>query len=179
MGTGFEEIKELFKESDRKMRETDRRMQETDRKLKELGRQLGGLGGRLGDFVEWTVKPGLVRVFKERGIEVHQTLRDLEHERNGLAAQVDLLVVNDSDAIVVEVKSKLEPPDVDEHLERVAKFKRIWPRWSDCRVMGAVAAMVLPADATRYAERKGLFVIGQQGEDAAILNSPGFRPRQW
>ncbi|MFO8072055.1 MAG: hypothetical protein R6V85_09295 [Polyangia bacterium] len=37
--------------------------------------------------------------------------------------------------------------------------------------MGAVAAIVLPTDALRHAERKGLFVIGQQGEDAAILRS--------
>ncbi|MFO8070590.1 MAG: hypothetical protein R6V85_01835 [Polyangia bacterium] len=68
---------------------------------------------------------------------------------------------------------------MDEQLERVARFKRIWPRWSDCRVMGAVAAIVLPTDALRYAERKGLFVIGQQGDDAVIFNSAGFQPRQW
>ena len=190
MDSGFQEIRELFRESDRRTRETerllkemsaetDRRMRETDRKLERVSKNLGALGNRLGDFVEWTIKPGLVRIFSERGIEVHQTLRDLEHERDGLAAQVDLLVVNDTDAIVVEVKSKLEPPDVDEHLERISKFKRIWPRWSDCKVMGALAAMVLPSDAARRAERSGLFVIGRHGDDAAILNASDFAPRTW
>ena len=190
MESGFEDIKELFRETDRKMQEadrkmrimsaeTDRRMRETDKKLKEMGKQIGGLGGRLGDFVEWTIKPGLVRVLKEQGISVNRTMRDLEAGRDGLAAQIDLLALNDTDAVVVEVKSKLEPRDVDEHLARLDKFKQIWPRWSDCRVLGAIAAMVLPSDAVRYAERKGLFVIGAKGDDATILNSPDFSPREW
>ena len=175
----FDDVKERFKETDLRMKETDLRMKETDRKLKELGKHIGGLGGRLGDFVEWTIKPGLVRIFKERGISVCETLRDLEAERGGEATQVDLLVVNDTDAVVVEVKSKLEPRDVDEHLERMEKFKRLFPRYSDARLMGAVAAVVLSSDAIRYAERRGLFVIGQKGEDVAILNTPGFEPRGW
>jgi hypothetical protein len=179
----FDEIWKLFRETDRRMQETDRflekRFGETDRKLKEVGRQIGGLGGRLGDFVEWMVRPGLVRVFKERGIAVHQTLRDIELERDGEAAQIDLLVVNDTDAVVVEVKSKLDPRDVEEHLERIAKFKRLMPRYADARLLGAIAAVVLPSDAARHAERHGLFVIGQRGEDVAILNSPEFVPREW
>lgn len=54
-------------------------------------------------------------------------------------------MVDTTDAVVVEVKSKLNTKDVDEHV-------------------------------VRYAERKGLFVIGQKGEDATILNSKDFQP---
>lgn len=175
----FDDVRKMFAETDRRQQETALQMKETDLKLKELGKHIGGLGGRLGDFVEWTIKPGLVRIFKGRGIGVCETLRDLESERNGEATQVDLLVVNDTEAVVVEVKSRLEARDVDEHLERLEKFKRLFPRYSDARLMGAVAAVVLPSDSIRYAERKGLFVIGQKGEDAAILNTEGFEPKTW
>ena len=81
--------------------------------------------------------------------------------------------------MVVEVKSKLDPRDVDEHLERIAKFKRLMPRYADARLLGAIAAVALPSDAVRHAERHGLFVIGQRGEDLAILNTPDFVPREW
>jgi hypothetical protein len=168
----FEEIRELF-------RETDRKMQETDRKLAEVGRQLGGLGNRLGEFVEGVVRPGLVRLFRERDIDVHRTLRDVSGDKNGIALQVDLLVVNDTDAVAVEVKSKLTDRDVDDHLERLGKFKILFPEFASKRLLGAVAAMVVPEDAVRYAERSGIFVIAQAGDDAVFLNSPKFEPRVW
>ncbi|MCK9461907.1 MAG: hypothetical protein M0R80_19935 [Proteobacteria bacterium] len=150
----FEDIKHLFKETDRRLderiAETDRRMDEriaeTDRRmdlrLNELGKQIGGLGNRLGEFVEGVVRPGLVRLFRERGVDVRETHRDLEAERNGRKAQVDLLVVNDIEVVVVEVKSKLSQRDVEEHLDRLALFKSCsratptpecsgrWRRWS-------------------------------------------------
>jgi hypothetical protein len=161
----FEDIKELFRE--------------TDKKVQEMSRQIGHLGNRLGEFVEGVVRPGLVRLFREAGVDVRETHQDLESARDGLAMQVDLLVVNDTDAVVVEVKSKLSQRDVDEHLERLALFKRLFPRYADARLMGAMAAMVIPQDAADYAERKGLFVIGQSGEDAVLMNAPGFAPMAW
>jgi hypothetical protein len=161
----FEDIKQLFRE--------------TDRKIAEVSRQLGGLGNRLGEFVEGSVRPGLVRLFRERGIDVRRTLRDVSGDKNGVALQIDLLVVNDTDAVAVEVKSKLTDRDVDDHLERLGKFKILFPEFASKRLLGAVAAMVIPDDATRYAERCGLFVIGQAGEDAVLLNAPEFQPRAW
>jgi hypothetical protein len=168
-------MRELAEQS----KETDRRMQETDRLIKDIGRQLGGLGNRLGEFVEGIVRPGLVRLFQERGIDVHRTLRDVSGDKNGVALQVDILVVNDTEAVAVEVKSKLTDRDVDEHLERLGKLKILFPEFASKRLLGAMAGMVIPEDAARYAEKCGVFVIGQKGEDAIFLNSAGFEPRVW
>jgi hypothetical protein len=177
------EIAEQSKENDRRLAEshaeTDRRMRETDRKLAEVSHQLGGLGNRLGEFVEGVVRPGLVRLFRERGIDVRRTLRDVSGDKNGIALQIDLLVVNDTDAVAVEVKSKLTDRDVDDHLERIGKFKKLFPEFASKRLLGAIAAMVVPDDAVRYAERCGLFIIGQRGDDASFLNSAEFEPRAW
>ncbi|MDD5306166.1 MAG: DUF3782 domain-containing protein [Deltaproteobacteria bacterium] len=163
----------------RAMRELIEQSKDTDRRLKALGQQIGGLGNRLGEFVEGVVRPGLVRLFRERGVDVHQTLRDLEASRDGEAAQIDLLVVNDGNAVAVEVKSRLDPSDVDDHMDRLGKFKRLFPQYRDTRLHGAVAAMVISDDVARYAERRGLFIIGQAGDDAVLLNSEGFEPEAW
>jgi hypothetical protein len=181
MGTedAIEEIWEMFRETDRRFQETDRKFAETDRKLEQTMKAIGELGNRLGEFVEHSIKPALVRLFRERGIEVHEVYTDVEGERYGLAAQIDLLVVDRDVCVVVEAKSKLGVEDVDAHGERMEKFKRIFPRYADARAWGAVAAMLLPEEVARYAYRKGFYVIAPRGEDVAILNDQDFQPAEW
>ncbi|MFW5922951.1 MAG: hypothetical protein ACOCSQ_01055, partial [Planctomycetota bacterium] len=108
--------------------------------------------------------------------EVH---RDIYGERHGLSTQVDLLVVNDDVCVVVEVKSKLDVEDVDGHLERLDNFKTIFPLYSARKIMGAVAARVIPEDVASYAYRQGLYVLGPTGEDVGVLNDESFEPRIW
>ena len=168
-----------FQETDRKFQETDRKFQETDRQLKQVGKQIGELGNRLGEFVEGLVKPAVVRLFRDRGIEVHEVHADIAVNRHDEGIQIDLLVVNDAEAVLVEVKSKLAQADVDDHLERLAKFKRMLPRYGDVQAMGAVAAMVVPPEVARYAYRQGLFVLAQTGDSVTILNDDRFQPKTW
>ena len=42
---------------------------------------IGRLGNRIGDFVEGLVRPGLVRLFNERGIPLGQTAQYLPVRR--------------------------------------------------------------------------------------------------
>ena len=182
----FQETDRKFQETDRKFQETalrfqetDRKFQETDRKLQALGKQIGELGNRLGEFVEGLVKPALVRLFQDRGVAIREVYPDIEIDRGDEGLQIDLLVVNGAEAVLVEVKSKLTQADVDDHLERLGKFKRLMPRYADVRAMGAVAAMVVPREVGRYAYRQGLYVLAQSGESVVILNDARFQPRIW
>lgn len=194
-------LKENAQETDRRFQETDRRFQETERLLKEqtqeadrrfreterilkeqskkTDEQIGRLGNRLGEFVEWQVRPAVVRLFQERGIDVHEFLPDVSVKRATGGLQIDLLVVNETEAILVEVKSKLSQGDVDEHLERLGKFKELMPRYRDVNALGAVAGMIVPDDICSYAYRKGLYVLALSGENVVILNDSKFKPRVW
>ena len=191
------ELADAQKETERRFQETERRFQETERRFQESGRQfeetrrlitqqnqhlneqLGKLGNRLGEFVEWQVRPAVVRLFQERGIDVHEFHEGVSVQRGDEGIEIDLLVVNTTDAVVVEVKSKLTQADVTEHLERLSKFKRLMPRYGDIRAMGAVAGMVVPDGVARYAYRQGLFVLAQSGNSVEILNDGSFTPRRW
>lgn len=185
------ELAEAQKETERRLEqrflETDQRMEQRFRETENLMRrqnqqfneQLGKLGNRLGEFVEWQVRPVVVRLFQERGIAVHEFYPGASAQRGGEGIEIDLLVVNSTEAILVEVKSKLTQADVEEHLERLSKFKRLMPRYSDVRAMGAVAGMVVPDEIARYAYRQGLFVMAQSGDSVVILNDVAFQPRRW
>lgn len=175
----YDDILRLFQETTRNFQETDRKFQETDRKIKEMSASIGRLGNRLGDFIEDAVRPSAVRLFKQRGIEVHEVQQNVSVQRGEEGIEIDLMVVNDSEAVAVECKSNLKLDDVNEHLERLDKLKRLLPRYKDFKVMGAVAAMVVPDNVARYAYGKGLFVIGQSGDHLEIRNDSQFTPAVW
>ena len=176
----FQETERLMQEQ---RQESDRRFQETERLLKEqsqrVDQQLGKLGNRLGEFVEWQIRPAAVRLFKERGLDVHELYSGVSAQRPEGGIEIDLLVVNNTEAVLIEVKSKLTQSDVDEHLERLKKFKRLMPRYQNLKALGAVAGMVVPDDIARYAYRQGLFVLAQSGENVIILNDAQFQPKAW
>jgi hypothetical protein len=179
----FQETERKFQETERKFQETERLMQESSRKLdikiEKTMTAIGRLGNRLGDFVEEAVKPSAIRLLLQRGIEVHVVYQNITAQRDNEVLEVDLLAVNDSVAVAIECKSNLGIDDVKEHLERLAKFKWVLPNYADSKLMGAVAAMVIPDNVARYAYRQGLFVIGQTGDHLDIRNDNNFVPKTW
>lgn len=188
------ETERRFQESDRRFQETEQflkeqtketarllkeQSQKTDQQIRTVNQQLGKLGNRLGEFVEWQIRPAAVRLFRERGIDVSELSSDLSVQKGDDGLEINLLVVNGTEAIAIEVKSKLTKADVDEHLERLDKFKRLLPRYQNLEILGAVAAMVTPLEVANYAYRQGLFVIAQSGDNLVILNDQRFKPKAW
>lgn len=166
-------LREMFAETALQFKETDRRMRETDRKLDRLG-------GRLGEFVEGLIAPACETLFAQRGIPVHKVSRRVEAKLNdGRQMEIDLFVVNTDAVVLVEVKSKLEVSDVREHLDRMAQFKAFFPEYADKRAIGAVAAMVIEENVSRFAIRQGLFVIEQSGDTLRMANADDFVPASW
>ena len=179
----FKESQKEFRESQKELREsqkeTDRKFQETALAIKAVNTSIGKLGNRLGEFVEDAVRPSAVRLFRECGIDVHEVQQNIVAKRNGESLELDLLVVNDKDAVAIECKSHPSIDDINEHLLRLEKMKRLLPRYKDNRVLGAVAGMVIPENVALYAMRKGLYVIGQNGDHLELRNESVFVPKAW
>jgi len=170
-----------MKETDRQMKDTDLRLKETDRLVKAMSKQLGEHGNRLGEFVQEMVRPAVVRLFQQRQLPVHQVTANMAayDDNRRFRMEIDLLVINSDTAIAVECKSRLSQDDVDEHLKRLALFKDCFPQYGQFIILGAVAAMVMSDEVSRYAYRKGLFVLAQSGDAVEILNDDDFKPHQW
>ncbi len=168
-----------FQDTDRKFQETDKKFQDTDLKIKEVTSSIGKLGNRLGDFIEDALRPAVVRLFQQRGIDVHEVHQNIKSQRGNEGVEIDLLVVNNNEIVAVECKSNLSVDDVNEHLERLAKLKRLLPSYADKQVLGAVASMVIEDNVAQYAYRKGLYLIGQSGDHLEIRNSENFIAKVW
>ncbi|MBF0438729.1 MAG: DUF3782 domain-containing protein [Magnetococcales bacterium] len=172
---------ELQQNWEQRSQELDRQMRETDRKIKEVSSQIGDLGGRWGDFVEGIVAPACDRLFTERGIAVHRVSSRVKGKSlDGMRRmEIDLLVDNTDSVVLVEVKSNLTVDDVKDHLKRLSGFKEFFPRYVTSRVYGAVAGIVISAEADQFAMKKGLFVIVQSGETVKLVNPQDFKPKSW
>ncbi|RJP29916.1 MAG: DUF3782 domain-containing protein [Candidatus Omnitrophota bacterium] len=180
MEKGFQEIWKLFAETDKRFKETDQQIRATDRQLKETDKKIENLIGRWSLFVEGLVIPATERMFRERGITVRSVHPHVKVHRNGREGmEIDILAVNQEYVILIEVKSTLGVRDVNEHIERMKKFRTYFPEYANKKIVGAVAGIVIQENVDKHAYKKGLFVIAQSGDSVKILNDGEFKPTEW
>ena len=165
-----------FEDAQKELQEIQK---ETAREIKAVNVSIDRLCNRLDEFVEQAVRHAAIRLFRERGIDIHEVHRNVNTKRNGEGLEIDLLVVNDNDMVVIECKSNLSIDDVNEHIDRLEKVKRLMPRYETCRLSGAVAGMVIADNVADYAIRKGLYVIGQNGDHLELRNESAFVAKHW
>ena len=179
----IQEVWALFKETDKRIEKIS---QETDKKIAEVSKtaklafdSVTALTGKWGRFVEGLIAPGTISMFKERGIEVEKVYQRVKAHKDGKEIEIDILAINKEYAVLIEAKSTLGIEDIKEHIERLKIFKKFFPEYSDRKVIGAVAGIVIEEGADKFAYRQGLFVIGQTGETVKILNDKTFKPKIW
>ena len=171
-------------------REFDRRLQESriefDRSLEDVKkiadqamRSVEGLSSRWGRFVENMVEPAIVRLFQERNIEVKETHTRVKAKRGTIKMEIDILAVDDTVAVAVEVKSRLNQKQINAFIKRLGNFKSAFPAYANYDIYGAVAAIEIDAGADVYAYKQGLFVIKQSGDTVKIDNDSAFQPLTW
>ncbi|MEW5958850.1 MAG: DUF3782 domain-containing protein [Chloroflexota bacterium] len=182
------EVWQLFKETDARFKETqaelERRFKETDAKFKETDQQLrrleGLFGSQWGKMMEALVQPGALSLFQERGIQVRHIFPRAKSQLDGHTMEIDLLLENDAEVVVLEVKSTLKVSDVADFLADLGQFLDFFPRYRRYRVYAGVAGLDIVEDADRYAYRQGLFVVQVGGEGVVSLkNDAQFQPRDF
>ena len=162
-------------ETDRLIQETAQQMKETDQRLRRAEDLFTSQWGRL---VESLVEGDLLKLLRERGVEVEAVSSRLRLECGPNEREVDLLATNGEEAVAVEVKTTLRPADVDRFLGLLA-HPPLRRYVGNRRLYGAVAYLQQHQGTARYAARKGLFVIRATGNSASIVNAPEFRPRDF
>jgi hypothetical protein len=185
-----EELDRIQKETDRQMKETDRMVKETDRQMKETGRQmketdkrLGKLGNRFGEMIEYMIVPNLVSKFHELGFIFEKTHRDTEivDREHNIFTEVDVFLENGDKVMIVEIKTKPNVEDIDDHIERMEKLRRYADFHGDLRkYLGAIAGVVFGESEKRYALKKGFYVIEPSGDTFTITEPQGdYYPHEW
>ena len=184
-----------MKETDRQMKETDQRMAETDRQIKKTDLQLKEqaiitdrrlkkldelFSGQWGKLMEALVEGDLIKLLKDKKIEVERTLQNIKGEREGEKWEIDILAINGKEVVVVEVKTTLTVKHVDHFIEKVLKdFTNLNPEYKSKKIYGAVAYLKADQNSDSYAQKGGLFVIRATGSSASITNKQEFIPKDF
>nr|VFK75599.1 MAG: hypothetical protein BECKMB1821H_GA0114242_102644 [Candidatus Kentron sp. MB] len=193
LAISHQEAKIEIKESRAAQRETDQRLKEsiaeteqlrktvaeTSLQIKEQGRQIGGLGRKFGGFTEGMAYPSMKKLLRER-FHMEFIVPRVEITRHGKSMELDVFGYSNGEenqAVVVEVKSRLDQEGIDQMERIMARFDEFLPEHRDKRRFGIVAAVDCSPEMEELAHRRGFYVARVQDE-LFVLDSPeSFQPR--
>ena len=177
----FDQIWQLFQETDKKFQETDKQFKETDKQFKETDKKIKELSAlftsQWGKLVESLVEGDLVNLLNQHGIAVEKTLQRVKGNKDGENFEFDIIAVNSHEIVIVEVKTTLRVDDVDYFHKKVWKAKRYMPEYADKKIYGGVAFITADGASDRMAEKLGFFVIRATGNSSSIINRKDFKPK--
>ena len=174
----LQETRQLIEGNAEQIKANAEQMRETDRKIKELTNLFTGQWGKL---IEALIKPGSLKLFQDRGINVKKRkTRMAERLNGGRHMEIDILLKNKVEkiAVVIEVKTTLQISDVNDFLKKFDTFLDFFPKYKGYTIHGAVAGVQIDEGVDKYAYRNGLFVLGLGREGLVrMLNDDKFDPR--
>ena len=192
----FQETDRKFQETDRKFQEAERRFQETERLLTEKFRETDRLltekfkatdkrinqafdlfEGQWGKLMESLVEGDLVRLLRERGIDISDTYTRRKGNKNGKSFEFDIVAHDTTEIVIVEVKTTLRVRSVQKFLDKMDQIKELLPEYNKYQIMGGVAFLRAEEQSEVMAEKRGLFVIRATGDSAVLVNKPDFVPK--
>ena len=156
------ELKEMIKE-------TDKQIKETSMEVKKLSRQLSGTTGHI---VEGLVSSSVEKIFKEAGLELQNSGKNLKRKlkAENIAMEVDVLLSNETMAVPIEVKANFTTEDLHHFLHQMSLFRRLFTDCSDKKVVAAVAAINYERGVAELAHKEGLLAIRVNSDDIFSLD---------
>ena len=186
----LQKTQESLQETEKTMREsrkeTEKSLQKTQESLQNLNKSLdkasGNFNNKWGAFMEGLVKGDIVRLLNEWNIQVEKVMPRVKIRRkdNTIKNEYDLIVVNGSEIVVIEVKTTLSVEKLNVFMDKMVRFKKNFPEYSDKNIYGGVAYIEADGESAKNAEKEGLFVIEAPGGPTSvstIVNGQGFKPK--
>ena len=167
-------------------KETEKSLQKTQESFQNLNKSLdkasGNFNNKWGAFMEGLVKGDIVRLLNEWNIQVEKVMPRVKIRRkdNTIKNEYDLIVVNGSEIVVIEVKTTLSAEKLNVFMDKMVRFKKNFPEYSDKNIYGGVAYIEADGESAKNAEQEGLFVIEAPGGPTSvstIVNGQGFKPK--
>lgn len=84
-----------------------------------------------GKLVESLVEGDIITILNQRGIQVTDTLKRRSGRRDGIDYEFDIIAINGSEIVIVEVKTKIRPEDIRNFLKKLKQAKNWMPEYSD------------------------------------------------
>ncbi len=140
--------------------------------MRKLNQRLGEISNKQGTLGEDIIAPGAIplirRYFKCEPSYVSQRTKQKKGHKN---CEVDLMLIGQDKAFMIEVKSSPDSRDVDKILTKAKTLVDFFPNCADKQIIPMLASIVIDKSIINYANKKGLYVVAyKQWEYLDILN---------
>ena len=156
---------EQLKKTDEQLKKTDEQLQKTDKKLDRIAKLVGSISNNQGDVAEEYFANSLLKKLDDfLGMNFDLLQRNVLIEpKKGEAEEYDILLVNGSVAVVIEVKYKVHKNDIKKLERKVHKLKKL-PLYNNYKIYGGIAGFHINEEAKKEALKNGYFILGREGD---------------
>jgi hypothetical protein len=154
-------------------------------KIDRIGENVGGLNRSLGELIETLIAARLWEKFPGYDLKRAYQRIPIYDDKNEKRTDIDILLINTTMCIVVEVKRELDLDHIDEikrHQRRMQLIRQYPPGLisPDLQMVGALAGGIVDPEAKDFAYESGFFVLELTGESVRLIQPPeGFEPKKW
>jgi len=177
-------------ETEKVHRETEKALQELSAEVKRVTSNLeniyGGVSSRLGKITELIVVPKLRHNMNAQGhnferAEPDALIRGVINGRKEDIAQLDMLLSGPTEAMAVEVKSRLKESSVREHLGRLQGLRdhEVEAGIKGKKLFGAVVGVAIDEFARKVARENGLYIVEIHEEEGKLKVEKPETCRTW
>ena len=165
-------LAESRKETDKKMDESRKRNDERNKSIDKLKELVGGMSNNQGIVAEEELFNSFSKSMRLGDLEFHSIDRNVKRHASGIQDEFDIVLTNSNLIMLVEVKTKFHPKDVNKVLNKISNFRKLFPLYQHMEIYGAIAGKILPSQTIETAKKHNLFVVAQEGSDLKVLNMP-------
>lgn len=175
-----QEAERQRQESERLWLEIRASREDFDRQMTSFNRQLGQIGNRLGDYTESLFRPSLERALREQfGMTVVTAPQRIRYYDEAFEFDMVGHAGDEIDEVyLVEIKSRLREDGIDQLLDQLRQFPRLFPEHRGKKLYGILAALDAPEPLRAKALKEG-FYLATIKDDVFEIVPPGdgFEPR--
>ena len=138
------------------------KFQDTDKKFKELNQQIGGISKSNGDFAEEFFYNCFSSMMEVSNIKYNYIDSNKKRKLGKLEGEYDIVMVNSTKIMVIEVKYKLTTDNVIKFYDKqLPRFKQLFQEFKDYTINAGIAAFCFDKYAKEYTHQKGLLLFTQ------------------
>jgi len=163
------ETERIMAESKAEMEKT---LKETSLAVKELSRNIGGISNSNGEMAEEYFYNSFKADTTFANEKFDRVEKNAKATRDGIEAEFDIILVNGKSAAVIEVKYSAKPDNIqiDNLIERVDIFKKLYPEHKNHNIYLGVAAMSFKSGLETKLHKAGIATIKQIGKKMVVFD---------
>ncbi len=180
-----QELKDLVAENSRAIREMreehDAIFKRNEKRFVKVNEDFGWFGNSFGRFTEGLFTPSLDKILlKDFGLDTvgHRVKKRYKDS----TMEIDVLGYSNSEknmAVVVEIKSRLRDDDIQEFLDVLKRFPKVYKEHKDKKILGMMAAVDISSEQKTKLEKSGIYVVQIKEDVFRVVSAKDFLPKDF